>query len=304
LEFGIFGANAPFFICLRALFFGLSSVDKTYTMLFKGKTAFITGASRGIGEAIAMRLAKEGANIVVVAKSVKEDPRLGGTIHSVANKVNEAGGKGLAVQCDIRDEEQILAAVQKAVSIFGGIDFLINNASAIGLANTEQIETKRFDLMHDINVRGTFLVTKHCIPFLRKSENPHILTLSPPVDLNPKWLEASVAYTISKYNMSMMSLGWAAELRRYNIAANSLWPVTTIATAAVKNLLGGDALINRSRKPEIVADSAYYILKQSSKECTGNLFLDEDILKAAGITDLEHYAVKPGEKLQKDLYVA
>jgi citronellol/citronellal dehydrogenase len=273
-------------------------------MLFKGKTAFITGASRGIGEAIALRLAKEGANIVVVAKSIKEDARLGGTIHSVANKINDAGGRGLAVQCDIRDEEQIIAAVQQAISVFGGIDILVNNASAISLSNTEQTETKRFDLIHDINVRGTFLVTKHCVPFLRKSDNPHILTLSPPLDMNPDWLAPYLGYTISKYNMSMMTLGWSREFAKYNIAANSLWPVTTIATSAVKNILGGDMLIARSRKPEILADCAYYILQRLSKECTGNLFLDENVLKEVGITDLDYYAVTPGGPLQKDLYVS
>lgn len=271
--------------------------------MLKGKTAFITGASRGIGEAIALRLAKEGANIVIVAKSVKEDPRLGGTIYSVAEKVNTAGGRALAVKCDIRDEEQVLAAIQEAITVFGGIDILINNASAITLSNTEDIEMKRFDLIHDINVRGTFLVTKHCVPFLKRSGNGHILTLSPPIDLNPQWMEPYVAYTMSKYNMSMMTLGWSLEFKKYGIAANSLWPVTTIATAAVQNLLGGDTLMNRSRKPDILADSAYHILRQSSKECTGHLFLDEDVLKAAGITDLDEYAVKPGGPLQRDLYV-
>ncbi len=273
-------------------------------MSFKGKTVFITGASRGIGEAIALRLAKEGANIVVVAKSVAEDPRLGGTIYSVAQKVNDAGGKALAVQCDIRDEEQIIAAVQQAVTTFGGIDILVNNASAISLSGTEQTETKRFDLIHAINVRGTFLVTKHCVPFLKKSANAHILTLSPPIDMNPKWIAPTVAYTISKYNMSMMTLGWAQEFKGHGIAANSLWPVTTIATAAVKNILGGEMLISRSRKPEILADCAYYILQRPSKECTGNLFLDEDILKTEGITNLDAYAVTPGGPLQKDLYVS
>ncbi len=272
-------------------------------MLFKGKTAFITGASRGIGEAIALRLAKEGANIVIVAKSVTDDPRLGGTIYSVADKVNEAGGKALAVQCDIRNEEQIIGAVQQAVSVFGGIDILVNNASAISLSNTEQTETKRFDLIHNINVRGTFLVTKHCLPFLKKSDNPHILTLSPPLDMDPKWIAPYVAYTISKFNMSMMTLGWAQEFKKDGVAANSLWPVTTIATSAVKNILGGEMLINMSRKPEILADCAYYILQKSAKECTGNLFLDEEVLKSEGITDLEQYAVNPGGRLQKDLYV-
>lgn len=273
-------------------------------MSLKGKTAFITGASRGIGEAIALRLAREGANIVVVAKSAIEDPRLGGTIHSVAQKVNDAGGKGLAVQCDIRDEEQILAAIQNAITVFGGIDILVNNASAISLSSTDQTETKRFDLVHNINVRGTFLVTKHCVPFLKKAENPHILTLSPPIDLDPKWMAGFIGYTISKYSMSMMTLGWSAEFRKDKIAANSLWPVTTIATAAVKNLLGGDQMVKNSRKPEILADCAYHIFSQSSRECTGNLFLDEDVLKNAGITDLDQYAVTPGVKLQKDLYVS
>ena len=273
-------------------------------MLFKGKTAFITGASRGIGEAIALRLASEGANIVIVAKSINEDPRLGGTIHSVAQKVNEAGGKGLPVKCDIRDEEQIIDAVQQAITVFGGIDILVNNASAISLSNTEQTETKRFDLIHDINVRGTFLVTKHCVPFLKKAENPHILTLSPPIDINAKWLSPFVGYTISKFNMSMMTIGWAEEFNKYGIAANSMWPVTTIATSAVKNILGGEMLMNMSRKPDILADTAFYILQRSAKECTGNLFLDEDVLKSEGITDFDNYAVNPGGRLQKDLYVS
>jgi len=273
-------------------------------MLFKGKTAFITGASRGIGAAIALRLAKEGANVVVVAKSIKEDPRLGGTIYSMAQQVNEAGGKGLAVQCDIREEEQILAAVQQAISIFGGIDILVNNASAISLSNTVETETKRFDLIHDINVRGTFLVTKHCVPFLRKAENPHILTLSPPLNMDPRWIAPYIGYTISKYNMSMMTLGWALEFKDYGIAANSLWPVTTIATAAVKNILGGDTLVNRSRKPDILADCAWHILQKPSKDCTGNLFLDEHVLAAEGITDLSHYAMIPGGELQRDLYIS
>jgi citronellol/citronellal dehydrogenase len=273
-------------------------------MNFKGKTVFITGASRGIGEAIALRLAKDGANIVIVAKSVQEDARLGGTIYSAAQKVKDAGGNALPIRCDIRDEEQVIAAVQEAVTTFGGIDILVNNASAIALTNTEQTDMKRFDLIHDINVRGTYVVTKHCVPILKKSANPHILTLSPPVDLNPIWLAPSVGYTISKYNMSMMTIGWAAEFKQYNIAVNSLWPMTTIATAAVKNLLGGDALVNRSRKPDILADCAWYILQRPSASCTGNLFLDEQVLHAEGITDLDHYAINPGGKLQKDLYVS
>jgi len=272
-------------------------------MSFKNKTVFITGASRGIGKAIALRLAKEGANIVIVAKSTEENPKLGGTIFSAAAEVEEAGGKALPLKCDIRFEEEILAAIQKTAETFGGIDILVNNASAISLTPTEQTEAKRFDLMHSINVRGTFLVTKACIPFLKRSSNPHILTLSPPLNLNPKWFANHVAYTLTKYNMSMMTIGWAAELKKNKIAANSLWPRTTIATAAVKNLLGGDALIKMSRDPEILADAAYYILKQPSTECTGNLFIDEAVLANEGITDLEKYAVTPGGKLFNDLFV-
>lgn len=272
-------------------------------MNVKNKCFIITGASRGIGKAIALRLAHEGAHIVVAAKSVQEDARLGGTIYSAAAEIEQAGGKALAVQCDIRDEEQIIRTVQQANSIFGGIDGLINNASAISLTSTEQTETKRFDLMHQVNVRGTFLMTKHCIPFLKKSENPHILTLSPPLDLNPIWFAHHASYTITKYNMSMLTIGWAEELKKSGIAANALWPQTTIATAAVKNLLGGDMLMNKSRKPEIIADAAFAILNRPAKECTGNLFIDEDVLREEGITDFDHYSVLPGASLQKDLFI-
>ncbi|MBA3829802.1 MAG: NAD(P)-dependent oxidoreductase [Taibaiella sp.] len=273
-------------------------------MRLQGKTYFITGASRGIGKAIALKLASEGANIVIAAKSVEEDPRLGGTIYSAAEEVQQAGGHALAVQCDIRDEEQVINAVQQAITTFDGIDGLINNASAISLSTTEQTDMKRFDLMQAINVRGTFLVTKHCVPFLKKSANPHILTLSPPLNMEPKWLAMSVAYTLTKFSMSMMSIGWAAEFKKDGIAANSLWPVTTIATAAVKNLLGGDKLIQRSRAPQILADAALEILLQPAKECTGNLFLDEDVLKNAGVTNFDKYAVDLTQKLYKDLYVS
>ena len=271
--------------------------------MLKGKVAFITGASRGIGEAIALRLANDGCAVAIVAKSTEEDPRLGGTIHSVAQKINDAGGRALAIKCDIRDEEQIIAAVQQTNAILGGIDFLVNNASAIMLTNTQQTETKRLDLVHSINIRGTFLVTKHCIPFLKKSENPHILTLSPPISLAPGWIAPFAAYTVSKFSMSMMTIGWAAEFKNDGIAANSLWPMTTIATAAVKNMIGGETMMSMSRKPEILADCAAYILSQPSRECTGNLFIDEVVLQQAGITDLKHYAVNPGGPLQKDLYV-
>lgn len=272
-------------------------------MTFQNRTIFITGASRGIGEAIALKLAAAGANIVIAAKSTEEDPRLGGTIFSVAEAVEKAGGKALPVKVDIREEEQIQQAVQQAVEKFGGIDVVINNASAIQLTNTEQTPAKRFDLMYDINVRGTFLVTQHCIPYLKKGNNPHILTLSPPVNLSPNWLGPHVAYTISKYNMSMLTLGWAEELKSYGIAANSLWPATTIATAAIKNLLGGEALMKISRKPDIMADAAFYILGKPAASCTGNNFIDEAVLKAEGIADLAHYAVTPGGKLQPDLFL-
>ncbi len=270
---------------------------------FKNKTVFITGASRGIGKAIALRLAQEEANIVVAAKSVEEDPRLGGTIYSAANEIEAAGGKALAVQVDIRNEEQIIAAVEKAVETFGGIDIVINNASAIQLTDTEHTEAKRFDLMHDINVRGTFLVTKHCLPHLKKAANAHILTLSPPINLDEKWLGNHAAYTLSKYNMTMLALAWATEFKKYTIASNALWPTTAIATAAVKNLLGGDALVKMSRKPEIVADAAYYILGKASSICTGNTFIDEKVLEAENITDLSNYAVVPGGALYPDFFL-
>jgi citronellol/citronellal dehydrogenase len=272
-------------------------------MIFTGKTAFITGATRGIGKAIALRLAKEGANIIVAAKSVEENTKLGGTIFSAAEEIEAAGGKALAVQCDIRFEEQIQQAVDKAVEKFGGIDILVNNASAISLTPTEQTIPKRFDLMQDINVRGTFLVTKTCIPFLKKSANPHILTLSPPLNLDPKWFDKHVAYTITKFSMSMMTIGWAKEFQKDRIAANSLWPRTTIDTAAVRNLLGGEMLAKMSRTTDILADAAYYILRQPSGECTGNLFIDEQVLAKEGITDLGKYSVVPGANLYNDLFV-
>lgn len=272
-------------------------------MSFQSKTVLITGGTRGIGKAIGLKLAKEGANIVIAAKSVEENPKLGGTIFSAAEEMEKAGGKALAVQCDIRFEEQIQNVIDKAVAAFGGIDILVNNASAISLTTTEQTETKRFDLMHSINVRGTFLVTKACVPHLKKSANAHILTLSPPINLDPKWFQKHVAYTLTKYNMSMMTLGWAAEFKKDKIAVNSLWPKTTIDTAAVRNLLGGVMLANMSRTTDILADAAYHILKQPSAECTGNLFIDEQVLAKEGITDLSNYSVVPGAQLYNDLFV-
>lgn len=271
--------------------------------MFKNKTVLITGASRGIGKAIGLRLAKEGANIVIAAKSVEENPKLGGTIFSAAEEMIAAGGKAIGVQCDIRFEDQIEVAIAKAVAEFGGIDILINNASAINLSRTEQITPKQFDLMHDINVRGTFFISKACIPHLKLGTNPHILTLSPPINIQPKWLGNHVAYTMAKYNMSMIALGLAEELKRYSVASNALWPKTTIATAAVKNLLGGEALIKMSRHPEIVADAAFYILSKPSAECTGNTFIDEEVLAREGITDLSAYSVVPGGTLYDDLFL-
>jgi citronellol/citronellal dehydrogenase len=272
-------------------------------MSFQNKTVFITGASRGIGKAIGLRLAKEGANIVIASKSVEENPKLGGTIYSAAQEIEAAGGKALPLQCDIRFEDQIDQAVTKAAEHFGGIDILINNASAISLTPTEQTEPKRFDLMYDINVRGTFFVSKACIPYLKNGTNAHILNLSPPLNMDIKWLHGHVAYTMSKFNMTMIALGLSAELKKYNIAANALWPKTTIATAAVQNLLGGDTLIKMSRTTDIIADAAYYILSKPSNECTGNTFIDEDVLAAEGITDLDHYSAVPGGKLYQDLFI-
>lgn len=272
-------------------------------IMFQNKTVLITGASRGIGKAIGLKLAAEGANIVIASKSVEENPKLGGTIFSAAAEMEAAGGRALAVQCDIRFEDQIQNVVEQAAAKFGGIDILINNASAINLTPTEQIEPKRFDLMYDINVRGTFMVSRACIPYLKKGTNAHILNLSPPINMDLKWFTHHLAYTISKYDMSMIALGLSAELKKYNIAGNALWPRTTIATAAVQNLLGGDALMNMSRTVDIIADAAWYILSKPSAECTGNTFIDEQVLAAEGITDLSKYSVVPGAQLYTDLFV-
>lgn len=273
-------------------------------MPFSNKTIFITGASRGIGKAIALKLAASGANIVVAAKSVVEDPRLGGTIFSAAEEIEKAGGKALAIQLDIRDEAASAAAMEQAANHFGGIDALINNASAINLLTTEKTEPKRFDLMHGINVRGTFFLCQAAIPYLKKSSNAHILTLSPPLNMAPKWFAGHLAYTISKYNMSMIAYGLSAELQPYHIAANALWPKTTIATAAVNNLLGGAMLMNMSRTPAIIADAVWHILQKPSTSCTGNFFIDEDVLAAEGITDLSQYAHVPGNtQFYPDLFV-
>ena len=272
-------------------------------MSLENKTVLITGGSRGIGKAIALRLAKEGANIAIAAKTTEPHPKLEGTIYTAAEEIEKLGVKALPLQCDIRYEDQIEAAVNKTLAIFGGIDMLVNNASAISLTPTEQTDAKRFDLMTDIEIRGTFFMCKACIPHLKKSSNAHILNLSPPLNLNPKWFAQHLAYTISKYGMSMIVLGLAEELKQFKIAANALWPKTTIATAAVQNLLGGDFLMQMSRTPEIVADAACYILGRPSTECTGNFFIDEDVLKQNGNNDFEKYAVNPNQKLMTDIFL-
>ncbi|HKH49741.1 MAG TPA: NAD(P)-dependent oxidoreductase [Thermoanaerobaculia bacterium] len=268
----------------------------------RGKTLFITGASRGIGKAIALRAAADGANVVIAAKTTEPHPKLPGTIHSAAQEVEAAGGKALAVQCDIRDEGQVRQAVAQAVQTFGGIDVLVNNASAINLTGTLETPAKRFDLMWGVNARGTFLCSQACIPHLEKAANPHILTLSPPPNLDPKWFKNHVAYTISKYGMSLCVLGMAEEFKDRGIAVNALWPRTVIATAALA-MLGGTIPPERCRKPEILADAAHAILTRDSRSATGQFFIDEDVLRAAGVTGFERYAVEPGQRLMMDLFL-
>lgn len=273
-------------------------------MNFSNKTVLITGGSRGIGKAIALKLAAAGANIVIAAKTTEPHPKLDGTIYTAAEEIAKVGpGKVLPLQLDIRYEDHIKEAIQTVVNTFGGIDILINNASAINLTSTEQTEPKRFDLMHSINVRGTFFMCQACIPYLKKAHNPHIINLSPPMNMDPLWFGKHLAYTISKYGMSMIVLGLAEELKQHRIGVNALWPKTTIATAAVQNLLGGDFLVQRSRTPEIVADAAAIILQRPSFECTGNFFIDEEVLAAEGVTDFNKYAVNPDNKLMMDIFI-
>src|SRR3954466_10450027 len=266
-------------------------------MDLKGKTLFITGASRGIGLAIAKRAAADGANIVIAAKTAEPDPRLPGTIYSAAEEVRAAGGKALPLQVDIRDEEAVLAAVQQAVLTFGGIDILVNNASAISLTDTEHTPMKRYDLMNGINARGTYLCTQLCLPELKKSaaagRNPHVLNMSPPLSMKQHWFAPHTAYTMAKYGMSMCTLGHAGEFRKYGIAVNSLWPRTAIATAALQMIPGVD--VNMCRTPEILSDAAYFILTSPSSN-SGNFFIDDELLAAHGVIDLDKYAVKPGTK--------
>ncbi len=266
-------------------------------MSLKGKTLFITGASRGIGLAIAKRAAADGANIVVVAKTTEINPKLPGTIYSAAAEIEAAGGQALAQQCDIRDEASVLAAVQAAIERFGGIDVLVNNASAISLTNTEATPMKRYDLMNGVNARGTYLCTMACLPALKKSaaagRNPHVLTMSPPLSMKTHWFERHTAYSMAKYGMSMCTLGHAGEFKRFGIAVNSLWPRTVIATAALQMIPNID--LNLCRKPEILADAAYFILTSPSSR-SGNFFIDDTLLAEHGITDLDKYAVKPGTR--------
>ena len=268
----------------------------------KGKTIFITGASRGIGKAIGLRAARDGANIVVAAKTDQPHPKLDGTVHTAVAELEAAGGRALACITDIRFEDQVQAAVDKAVKTFGGIDVLVNNASAISLTGTLDTDMKRYDLMHSINTRGTFLTSKCCLPHLLKGNNPHILNISPPLQMEARWFGPHVAYTMAKFGMSMCVLGMAAEFKDRGVAVNALWPRTTIATAAVKNLLGGDELMRASRKPEMMGDAAYVILTRDSRECTGNFFIDDEVLAQAGITNLDSYSVVPGAKLRPDFF--
>ena len=272
-------------------------------MSLAGKTLFITGASRGIGLAIGLRAARDGANVVVAAKTVEPHPKLPGTIHTAAAEIEAAGGHALAVQCDVRSEDDIARAVSAAVERFGGIDIVVNNASAIRLGGTAQIDAKAFDLMTAIGPRAVYLVTRAALPHLEKSANAHILTLSPPIALGSAWVGRAPAYAFKKYGMSLLTLGFAAEFRKQGIAANTLWPRTTIATAAVQNLLGGDAMMRASRTPEIVADAAHAILTRDARTCTGNTFIDDDVLREAGVTDLAHYAVTPGVELAEDIFL-
>jgi citronellol/citronellal dehydrogenase len=269
----------------------------------KGKTLFITGGSRGIGLAIALRAARDGANIAIAAKTTTPQPKLEGTIYTAAEAIKAAGGRALPLICDIRDEAQVLSAIEMTVAEFGGIDICVNNASAISLTDSQRTEMKRFDLMMGINTRGTFMVSKYCIPHLRKAENPHIMMLSPPLDMKAKWFEHSTAYTMAKFGMSMCVLGLSGELRRAGIAVNALWPRTPIATAAVGNLLGGDAMMRASRKPEILADAAHVIFTRPAREFTGQFCIDDRILYDAGVRDFEPYRVDPSVPLLSDFFV-
>ena len=277
-------------------------VSRSVTSLAK-RTLFITGGSRGIGLAIALRAARDGANVAIAAKTTEPHPKLEGTIYTAAAAIEAAGGRALPLVMDVRDEATILSAVEATVEAFGGIDICLNNASAINLAASLDIETKRFDLIQQVNMRGTFLVSRACVPHLQRSDNPHVLTLSPPLNMRPDWFAAHLPYTMSKYGMSMVTLGMAEEFRRDGIAFNSLWPRTTIATAAVALALGGEPMMRRSRRPEIMADAAHAIFCRAARELTGQFLFDEAVLRDVGVTDFTPYACDPSQSLQRDLFV-
>ena len=268
-----------------------------------GRTLFITGASRGIGLAIALRAARDGANVAIAAKTTEPHPKLPGTIFTAAAQIEAAGGRALPLAVDIRDERQVAEGVARAAETFGGIDILINNASAISPTTTPDTDMKRFDLMHQINTRGTFLCSRLCLPHLRRASNPHILMISPPLNMEERWFAPHVAYSIAKYGMSLVTLGLAEELKEEGIAANSLWPRTIIATAAVQNLLGGDEVMHGSRKPDIMADAAHAIFNKPSRSFTGNFCIDEDVLRKEGVTDFDRYQFAPGAQLIPDFFI-
>ena len=272
-------------------------------MSLAGKTLFITGASRGIGLAIALRAARDGANIAIAAKTEKPHPKLAGTIYTAAEQIERAGAKALPLIVDVRDEAMVKDALERTAARFGGIDVVVNNASAISLTSVVDTDMKRFDLMHQINARGTFLVSKWSVAYLGKAANPHILMISPPLDMKEKWFAPHTAYSMSKFGMSLVVLGLAGELRPKGIAVNALWPRTVIATAAVQNLLGGDAVMQRARKPEIVADAAYLIFSKPARDFTGRFLIDDNLLAENGIADFEHYRVDPSQQLAPDFFV-
>jgi len=269
----------------------------------KGKTLFVTGASRGIGKAIALRAARDGANVIIAAKTTHEHPKLPGTIHTAAQEIVDAGGKALPCKVDVRCEDQIQSAVDQGVETFGGIDILVNNASAISLTGTLETTPKYYDRMFDVNARGSYMCAQVCLPHLLQADNPHILNIAPPLNMDARWFRDFAAYTLAKYAMSVWVLGMSAEFADRGVAVNALWPRTTVATAAVRNLLGGEQMIKASRKPAVMGDAAHAILVRDSRSCTGNFFIDDEVLETEGVTDLSHYSVAPGTPLQADFFL-